>query len=132
MKLKWRVLLGLYLTAWVAFVAMLVAATWVKFPLARADRARQDMQTLASAIRVFHQKHSRMPPTLDVLVDSGMALTATDFWGRPYVLIDHGTWFGLMTFGEDGVFGGDDLDDAEHVVHFDLSGSTQLDAARSW
>ncbi len=97
----------------------------------RSDDARQDLSTIAAGIRVFKNKFPQRALTEGSLVATQILEKLTDPWDRPYQLIDHGTWYGVMTFGRDGVFGGEE-DDTDHVIHITLNESGRLVATKSW
>lgn len=88
----------------------------------RVERARQDVSNLANAVKLFKAKEGTLPKQSDwpdFLTNGSKKYPrpyienkdgATDPWGNTYVYKVSGSKFNVMSFGADGVPGGEGED----------------------
>lgn len=70
---------------------------------------KAEMRTLANSIQNFVAQEGRYPEDLEELAEKGPASPGalTDPWGRPYLYLNPGPDFELLSYGADGEEGGE-------------------------
>ncbi|AKQ66182.1 General secretion pathway protein G [Myxococcus hansupus] len=99
--------------------AMFVVVIHPKLQAARRDRASLDLHGLAAALKRHDTKTGQYPTTSSAfaeIVRSGtLDVLLTDPWGRDYVYVNEGDAPFVLSYGADGVAGGQGHD-ADIVV----------------
>ena len=65
-------------------------------------RAQKDLALLERAVKGFHDRHGRYPPTLENLAPEFMETVPKDPWGRAYVWQKAGETWRIASYGKDG------------------------------
>ncbi len=92
--------------------AMIVPKVMSRPDEARIVAARQDVATLAQAVKLFKLDNKQYPPTeqgLNALLGKYLERLPTDPWGKPYQYLFPGLRgeFDIWSFGADGQPGGE-------------------------
>ncbi|HSP77810.1 MAG TPA: type II secretion system major pseudopilin GspG [Myxococcaceae bacterium] len=81
---------------------------------AKVERARLDIGNIQNALKLYYAKKGRYPDTasgLRVLVETQVVEELPkDPWGNEYVYMNEGGKPAIITYGADGVSGGDGMD----------------------
>jgi general secretion pathway protein G len=85
-----------------------------KLDEAKQDTARLDIGSIQSAMKLYYTKKGKYPDTgtgLRALVDTNnLERVPTDPWGNEYVYMNEGGKPVIMSYGADGVAGGEGID----------------------
>jgi general secretion pathway protein G len=102
----------------ITILGLIAAAVGVavipKLDEAKQDTARLDIGSIQSAMKLYYTKKGKYPDTgtgLRALVDTNnLERVPTDPWGNEYVYMNEGGKPVIMSYGADGVAGGEGID----------------------
>ena len=102
----------------ITILGLIMAAVGVavipKLDEAKQDTARLDIANIQNALKLYYTKKGKYPDTgtgLKALVDTqNLEKVPTDPWGNEYVYMNEGGKPVIMSYGADGVAGGEGID----------------------
>lgn len=93
--------------------AAVAVAVIPQFEEAKRKTARSDIRAIENGLKLYYVRNGKYPDTgtgLQVLVDQQILETVKDPWGNPYVYKVEGGKPVIISYGKDGVPGGEGTD----------------------